>query len=63
VARLSKARIQAAALVSVWVQTILIRSHTLNYIRFKARVEHLFWAKAAKAARFISPLKLVGFRA
>jgi len=26
-------------------------------------VQHLFWAKAAKAGRFIPPLKLVGFRA
>jgi len=26
-------------------------------------MQHLFWAEAAKAARFIPPLKLMGFRA
>jgi hypothetical protein len=59
-ARLVQTRIQAAALFSVWVQAVRIRSHTFSYTRLRARVQHLFWAKAAKAWRFIPPLKLVG---
>jgi hypothetical protein len=62
-ARFVQARIQTAALIAVWVQAILIRSHSYTYSTLKVRVQHLFWAKATKAWRFIPPLKRAGFHA
>jgi hypothetical protein len=59
-ARLRKARIQAAALLSVWVQAILIRSHSFNSIRIKVRVQHLFWTEAAKASEALISLGFTG---
>ena len=63
VARFVETSIQAAALLSVWVQAILIGSHAFNYTRLKPRVQHPSWAKAAKAARFIPGVNALGFRA
>jgi hypothetical protein len=66
-ARFIQARIQTAALFSVWVQAKLIRSHTFSYIRLKSRLQHVFWAKAAGyplgAGALHPSVNALGFRA
>src|SRR5262249_38394335 len=47
VERLVQAQIQTTALFSVWIQAVLIRSHTFSYSTLKGRVQPPFWSKAA----------------